>query len=462
MEIVTGSTGVAHVTPIDDAVRNSNYGYYSDKVVFDIFRAFEAVAVTANEVRVYGGYGMNQGRIFKIDESEYDPVTIENGSQGVRRSDLIVARYTMDTQTGFEDISLAVIKGESGDTYTDPSYTEGAINEGATLDDFPLYRVKVNGIVIEDVEPLFEALPEGGRIGAIEKKVNDHIADDENPHTIAWEESVDLEYMDILDTMATIFGKIAKAISVLISHVGNKNNPHEVKGSQLVASGASEAVPISKGGTGAITAAGALANLGVPSDVANAASKSYVRNRLVNSVESSTTATAHHDVGDFIIYGGNDTYARVTAEINIDDTIEDGVNVDNESVGEELTVMKSTFQNGVDTIYNAIVAEGVTPASSTPTDCAVGISDVATAKFGDGRTQGRADKNSFTIEFKRGSLIMDNGGAITLYNLQILVNGIDILAFTGGTNWTLAVNKPTAASTSKTAYASYTSRVTTS
>ena len=201
MEIVTGSTGEAHVTPIDDAVRNSNFGFYSDRIVFDTFRALEAVAITANEVRVYGGYGMNQGRLFKIDLSDYDSVTIENGSQGVKRADLIVARYTMDSQTGFEDISLAVIKGQSGQTYTDPAYTVGNINEGDTLDDFPLYRVKINGIVIEAVEPMFTATPDGGRLGILEKRLDGEMKTNlasENSGTLDGSEEVDIGVKGIL------------------------------------------------------------------------------------------------------------------------------------------------------------------------------------------------------------------------------------------------------------------------
>lgn len=37
----------------------------------------------------------------------------------------------------------------------------------------------------------------------------------------------------------------------------------------------------------------------------------------------------------------------------------------------------TSFQDGVDTIYDAIVAEGVTPASSTPSACAAGIHSLA-------------------------------------------------------------------------------------
>lgn len=175
MEIVTGSTGAVHVTPIDDAVRNGNLGYLNDKVVMTCFRNFEASIITNNQVRVYSGYGMDQGRYFKIDDGEFDNVTIENGSQGYKRADLIVARYTMNTQTGFEDISLAVIRGESGNTYIDPSYSTGNINEGDTSDDMPLYRVRINGLQVEGLDRLFTLVPDGGRLGELETKVNEHL-----------------------------------------------------------------------------------------------------------------------------------------------------------------------------------------------------------------------------------------------------------------------------------------------
>lgn len=311
MEIVTGLTEEAHVTPIDDAVRNTNLGYYTDRVVFDTFRALEAVAITANEVRVYGGYGMNQGRIFKIDEAEYDSVTIENGSQGVKRADLIVARYTMNSQSGFEDISLAVIKGQSGQVYTDPSYTTGNMNEGATEDDFPLYRVKINGIVIEAVEPLFTPLPTGGRLGLVEKKIDDHIDDTENPHDIAWTEAIELTAMSAAETLAVQFGKIAKAITSLIAHIANKSNPHEVSGSQLTG-----AVPISKGGTGATTAAQALANLGVPSDVAAAMSKETYTDTSTDTIKVSKGGTGKTSVTAGSVLIGNGTGAMTERAID--------------------------------------------------------------------------------------------------------------------------------------------------
>lgn len=45
-------------------------------------------------------------------------------------------------------------------------------------------------------------------------------------------------------------------------------------------------------------------------------------------------------------------------------------------VSEEIADMKSTFQDGVDAVYNAVVAEGVTPASSTPEAIAAAIATI--------------------------------------------------------------------------------------
>ena len=181
MEIVTGSTGEVHVTPIDDAVRNASVGYLDRKIVFDVYDVFAATIVANREIHVSSGYGENQGRIFKIDDGDYDSVSIENGTQGAKRADLIVARYSMDIQTGFEDISLAVIKGElSSTSYIDPTYETGDINSAIISstfhDDFPLYRVRLDGTQIVAVDRLFTPVPDGGRIGVLEAAFEAHKA----------------------------------------------------------------------------------------------------------------------------------------------------------------------------------------------------------------------------------------------------------------------------------------------
>ena len=98
-----------------------------------------------------------EGRRF-TNLSDYEECEIDNGLQGVKRTDLIVAKYKRDSLTGLESVTIAVIKGTSGDNYTDPEYVEGNILNGDDEDDFLLYRVKINGLAIEKVETMFNTL----------------------------------------------------------------------------------------------------------------------------------------------------------------------------------------------------------------------------------------------------------------------------------------------------------------
>ena len=82
----------------------------------------------------------------------------------------------------------------------------------------------------------------------------------------------------------------------------------------------------------------------------------------------------------------------------------DGYNFKDEFARSEIAQMKINFQDGVDTIYNAIVAQGITPTASTPSACAAGISDVATSKYNSGRSQGRKDvKSTFATTGVQGA-----------------------------------------------------------
>ena len=181
-EIITGSTGKAHVTPIDDAVRNTNCGYYTDNVVFDVFNKFHARKVTENLIMIASGYGMMHGRYFKIAQNDEVECIIESGSQNTKRQDVISARYTLNQNLATEQIQITVIKGEDGTSYTPPAnlHTDGDINAGAVIYDFPLYDVFINGTSIESIVPRFTALPDGGRLGEIEAAFQNVLNEFEN------------------------------------------------------------------------------------------------------------------------------------------------------------------------------------------------------------------------------------------------------------------------------------------
>lgn len=158
--IVTGLTGQEHVTSADDGAFNAGI-VGTGKYVMKTAEQFAAEIVSNNIVRIKSGDLVNQGRHIRTEVNDYDDMTIENGTQSLKRNDLIVMRYKKDTSTNIEleSAELVVIKGTAGAIATDPTYTSGNILAGATQDDFPLYRVSLNGLNIEKVTPLFSTVP---------------------------------------------------------------------------------------------------------------------------------------------------------------------------------------------------------------------------------------------------------------------------------------------------------------
>ena len=158
--IVTGLRGKEHVTSADAGALNAGI-FGNGRYVMNTAEQFAAEIVSNNIVRIKSGDLVNQGRHIRIEVNDYEDMTIENGAQSVKRNDLIVMRYKKDTSTTIEleSAELVVIKGTAGATATDPTYTSGDILAGATQDDFPLYRVSLNGLNIEKVTPLFSTVP---------------------------------------------------------------------------------------------------------------------------------------------------------------------------------------------------------------------------------------------------------------------------------------------------------------
>lgn len=105
-----------------------------------------AEIVSNNEIKINDGILCNYGRFMRIVGSE--TVRIENGSSGVKRTDLIVARFT--TTGAKETHTLTVIKGSAGGA--EPSYNQTDIYSGTGTRDLVLYAVHLNGLNIVSVE----------------------------------------------------------------------------------------------------------------------------------------------------------------------------------------------------------------------------------------------------------------------------------------------------------------------
>lgn len=151
MKIITGYKAEPHITAQQD--RNVNMGIFgTGAYIANLGNKLAATVVSANEITIADGLLVAEGCTAEVERGTSESMEIANGSQGMLRTDLIVARYTKAAGTGVEDMQLAVITGTpAASSPADPSYNTGSIASGDTLVDFPLYKVSLNGIAIESV-----------------------------------------------------------------------------------------------------------------------------------------------------------------------------------------------------------------------------------------------------------------------------------------------------------------------
>lgn len=144
MKIVTGYRGTPHISSADQQAFNQGV-IGNDNYVLSVGNCFAASIEDVNTVQVIDGDGVIQGVHFRIEPGDFENVNIENGTIGVSRIDLIVARYQKNSTTGIESVELVVIKGEDAESDpVIPAYHSGRILDGDSPVDYPLYKVTIN------------------------------------------------------------------------------------------------------------------------------------------------------------------------------------------------------------------------------------------------------------------------------------------------------------------------------
>lgn len=158
MEMVTRYAGEAHISAEDWAELNRGI-VGAESYAFAEGRAFEAELISNNLLKIYDGCGVMQGREVRIPAGQSEEVTIENGTQGEKRIDLVVERYIKNEDTKVERSKTTMIKGTPvvADPQV-PAHIEGNIRDGDMMADWPLYEVELDGINVVEVRPVFKVL----------------------------------------------------------------------------------------------------------------------------------------------------------------------------------------------------------------------------------------------------------------------------------------------------------------
>lgn len=152
-EIVDGMTGTKHISSDDlSALNVATIG--KANCVLEYGDDFKLTMASANSATLGTGVGMVGGKRFWNQAAT--SLTVQSGTQGQKRNDLVVARYAK-TSAGIESITPVVIKGT-------PT-TGNATDPATTSNDLKLWRIPLNGISIGTPVKLFDTVASLATLG---------------------------------------------------------------------------------------------------------------------------------------------------------------------------------------------------------------------------------------------------------------------------------------------------------
>ena len=144
IELVDGKAGTAHISSEDKAIiHQAKFG--AGDMVFEWGDAMSCTMQSANKAVIGTGCASIQGLDWHITNPE--TVTIQSGSSGKNRNDIICAHYHRETSTGVEKVELVAFKGvPSNGAAVDPTIPSAKILNGAADAYMPLWRIPLTGI----------------------------------------------------------------------------------------------------------------------------------------------------------------------------------------------------------------------------------------------------------------------------------------------------------------------------
>ena len=156
MEIVSGRVGRPHVT--SQQFRQIIEGIVGDgSCILPSGENLEPELVSNNSLKIRSGMMCHHGNVSSVKIGTYDEVELTNGSQGMKRIDLVVNRYTRNEEDNTEKNEWIVIMGTPAESNpTGPEYTKGNLQEGDLVDDCPAFEVHFDGINITEVTKMLE------------------------------------------------------------------------------------------------------------------------------------------------------------------------------------------------------------------------------------------------------------------------------------------------------------------
>lgn len=161
---------------------------------------------SSNEIRIRDGALMVQGALGCVKVNTYDPVTIQNGTQGMKRIDLICWQYTYDAEQDVESAEWVVIQGTPAESDPQqPAYTDGDIQQGDSPVQVPVFAVELDGINVTGVTTLLPTAPTIEELNDNKVSGWGDLEEVSNPYTPGEDGSIRIYYRPSGNTNATVY-----------------------------------------------------------------------------------------------------------------------------------------------------------------------------------------------------------------------------------------------------------------
>ncbi len=185
--IITGKTGEAHVTSLDERVLNGSLLGRNTLYKLPWGSNFD-ISITGDlTAKVGTGIGVFQGIEFMIE----DPIdlTFESLGPSVYRKDLIIVEYKKDSVSGLESVEVKVKKGDETQSGNPPA--PALLQQNIWDGDGTIYQQTIATITMKDSK-IFGYLPSGV---IVTDGFSSHIINKNNPHNVT-KEQIGLELVD--------------------------------------------------------------------------------------------------------------------------------------------------------------------------------------------------------------------------------------------------------------------------
>lgn len=176
MEIVSGLGEKPHVT--SQQFRQILEGTIGQKsYIITSGENLEPELAANNLLKIRSGMMSHHGNVSSVKIGTYDAVELTNGSQGMKRIDLVVNRYTRNAETNIEKNEWVVIMGTPvASNPVAPAYTVGNLQKGDLVDDCPVFELHYDGINVTEVKKMLSVLPNVAELNS--KSIKNFISPD--------------------------------------------------------------------------------------------------------------------------------------------------------------------------------------------------------------------------------------------------------------------------------------------